>query len=283
MAYDEALKRRARHPSAGHLVDTNEILGDLLDEQAALDPIVRALSDADWATPTASPRWTVTDQIAHLTFFDGKAARAIESPERWDEERARLFGAGGDLGVDELTLTAVRQLPPSARHAAWVRGRDALEHAARGLADDTRVPWYGPSMGAKSFLTARLMECWAHGQDVIDAVGGIRPPSDRLRHVAQMGFATRGWTYLNRGESPPVDDVHLRLTAPSGATWTWGPAHADARVSGPAEDFCLVVTQRRHLDDASLELRGEAAIDWLSKAQTFAGPPTDGPAAGRFS
>lgn len=260
----------------------SDILADLLDEQAALDPIVRALSDADWATPTASPRWTVTDQIAHLTFFDAKAAVAIASPERWDEERNRLFGAGGDVGVDELTLTAVRELPPGERHAAWVRGRAALEHAANELADDTRVPWYGPSMGAKSFLTARLMECWAHGQDVIDAVGASRPPSDRLRHVAQMGYATRGWTYLNRGESAPPGEVQVRLTGPSGDVWTWGPDDAGARVNGPAEDFCLVVTQRRHLDDVSLVVEGAVAVDWLAKAQAFAGPPTDGPPPGRF-
>jgi uncharacterized protein (TIGR03084 family) len=264
-------------------VHVSDILEDLLAEHASLDPIVRALSDADWATPTASPRWSVTDQVAHLTFFDEKAALAIESPERWDDERNRLFGAGGDLGVDELTLAAVRGLPSGKRHAAWVRGREALERAAGGLADDTRVPWYGPSMGAKSFLTARLMECWAHGQDIVDAVHATRPPSDRLRHIAQMGYATRAWTYLNRGESPPPDEVQVRLTGPSGDLWTWGTADAEARVIGPAEDFCLVVTQRRHLDDVSLELEGAAAIDWLSKAQAFAGPPTDGPPPGRLA
>lgn len=263
-------------------MNVSDILADLLAEQAALDPIVRALSDADWATPTASPRWTVTDQIAHLTFFDERAALAIESPDRFDEERSRLFGAGGDLGVDELTLTAVRSLPAGDRHAAWLRGRDALERAAVGLADDTRVPWYGPSMGAKSFLTARLMECWAHGQDVVDAVHAHRPASDRLRHVVQMGYATRGWTYANRGEVAPEGDVHLRLTAPSGDEWTWGPDNADARVHGPAEDFCLVVTQRRHLDDVSLAVEGAVAVDWLSKAQAFAGPPTSGPQPGTF-
>ena len=266
-------------------MNVSDVLADLLAEQAALDPIIRALSDDDWATPTASPRWTVTDQIAHLTYFDHTAAFAITTPDRWDEETRRLFGAakGGDEGVDELTLGPVRDLPVDERYDAWVAGRDALEAAAASLADDARVAWYGPSMGAKSFLTARLMECWAHGQDIVDAVGADRPPSDRLRHIAQLGVITRGWTYANRTLEMPEGEIQVRLRAPSGDTWTWGPDDAPSTVTGDAEDFCLVVTQRRHLDDVHLELVGEAAQDWLTKAQVFAGPPTDGPEAGRFT
>lgn len=266
-------------------MNVSDVLTDLLAEQAALDPIVRALSPTDWATPTASPRWTVTDQIAHLTYFDRAAAFAIENPERWNEEMDRLFGAAGagDTGVDELTLGPVRSRPPAERHALWAAGRDALETAATSLADDTRVPWYGPSMGAKSFLTARLMECWAHGQDVIDAVGATRESTDRLRHIAQLGYITRNWTYANRDEAPPGGDVQVVLDAPSGATWVWGPDDAESTIRGGAEDFCLVVTQRRHLDDVDLQIDGEAAGDWMSKAQAFAGPPTDGPDAGGFS
>jgi len=265
-------------------MNVSDVLTDLLAEQAALDPIVRGLAADDWATPTASPRWTVTDQVAHLTYFDHTAAFAVSSPDRWDEEMQRLFGAaeGGDDGVDDLTLSPVRSLPPADRHGAWLVGRDALEQAAVGLADDARVPWYGPSMGAKSFLTARLMECWAHGQDIVDAVGAARPPSDRLRHIAQLGFITRGWTYANRRAEMPEGEIQVRLGSPSGAVWTWGDDDATSTVTGDAEDFCLVVTQRRHLDDVSLDVRGEPALDWLLKAQAFAGPPTDGPTAGSF-
>ena len=46
-------------------------------------------------------------------------------------------------------------------------------------------------MGAKSFLTARLMEAWAHGQDICDTVGVEREPTDRLRHIAQLGYIPR--------------------------------------------------------------------------------------------
>lgn len=265
-------------------MNVSDVLADLLAEQAALDPIVAGLRDEEWAAATASPRWTVTDQIAHLTYFDHAAAFAIEHPDRWPEEMDRLFAAAGagETSGDDLTLGPVRDLPVGERLDAWRAGRTALERSAAILEESTRVPWYGPSMGAKSFLTARLMECWAHGQDIVDAVGGVRPPTDRLRHIAQLGFITRGWTYANRGLEMPEGDVRLELDAPSGDRWTWGPDEADARVAGDAEAFCLVVTQRRHLDDVVLEVRGDIARDWLGKAQAFAGPPTDGPDAGRF-
>jgi uncharacterized protein (TIGR03084 family) len=131
-------------------------------------------------------------------------------------------------------------------------------------------------MSAKSFLTARLMEVWAHGQDVCDAVGATRPPTSRLRHIAQLGVITRGWSYAVRGEQAPDGPVHVALVAPDGDRWEWGEASGD-RISGPAEDFCLVVTQRRHPEDTALEITGDAARDWMSKAQAFAGGPTTGP------
>jgi uncharacterized protein (TIGR03084 family) len=141
-------------------------------------------------------------------------------------------------------------------------------------------------MSKRSFLTARLMEAWAHGQDVVEAAGAERPPTDRLRHVAQLGVITRGWSYKNRGLEPPDGQVRVELAAPSGDVWTWGDADGsitgDDLVSGPAEDFCLVVTQRRHVDDTRLAVRGPLAREWMECAQAFAGPATTGPAARRM-
>jgi uncharacterized protein (TIGR03084 family) len=78
----------------------------------------------------------------------------------------------------------------------------------------------------------------------------------------------------------PEGDVRVALAAPSGAEWAWGPDDAADRVAGPAEDFCLVVTQRRHVDNTGLVVEGDVARDWLLRAQAFAGPATDGPEAG---
>lgn len=143
-----------------------------------------------------------------------------------------------------------------------------------------RLPWYGPPMSALSFTTARLMETWAHGQDIFDALGLRRAPTDRLRHIAHLGVTTFGWSYINRGLYVPRIHVRVKLVAPSGALWTWGPEDALERITGPAEDFCLVVVQRRHIDDTRLESSGDGARDWMLKAQCFAGPPSDGPEPG---
>ena len=255
-----------------------DLLEDLLDEQASLDEIVAPLNDRDWDLPTPSPRWSVTDQIGHLCYFDGAAAQAIRDPESFSSEARRMMEASlvSETSGDDFTLGEFRTLSVGDRLERWRSNRRTLAEAAGTLGERDRVSWYGPSMGAKSFVTARLMEVWAHGTDVCDTVGAHREPTHRLRHVAQLGYITRAWTYINRGHPAPEADVWVELTAPSGEIWTWGDADAagDNAVRGPALDFCRVVTQRRHVADTGLEVTGEHAADWLSKAQAFAGPPT---------
>jgi len=256
-----------------------DVLADLTAEQQALDAVVATLAPEAWMTPTPSPRWSVADQIGHLTYFDTTATLAITYPAAFVDHRTELISAFADqLAVDAATLGAFRTLSADRQLDAWRAARTGLADAAGRLADGDRVEWYGPSMSATSFLTARLMECWAHGHDVVDAVAGERPDTDRLRHIAQLGVITRGWSYVVRGEAPPDTPVRVELDAPSGAVWEWGPADAADRVSGPAGDFCRVVTQRRHVTDTALTVTGPAAYDWMAKAQAFAGAPTTGPA-----
>ena len=119
------------------------------------------------------------------------------------------------------------------------------------------------------------MEAWAHGQDVIDAIGATREPSERLRHISQLGFITRAWTYVNRGLDVPSTPVRVELTAPSGDIWSFGPDDAAESVTGPALDFCLVTTQRRHVDDTDLVVTApRLATGWRRPNCSPAHPPT---------
>ena len=262
-----------------------ELLADLHDEHQSLDGVVSALTSKQWSLPTPSPRWTVSDQIGHLNYFDKTALLAVTDPAGFARAARGLLEASraGDTAVDAFTLGDFRRLPTGERLRAWRRDRMKLTEALSALGGRDRIGWYGPSMSARSFATARLMEAWAHGQDVCDTVAVQRRPTDRLRHIAQLGYITRAWSYINRGLEVPDSGVTVELTAPSGVTWTWGePADpagaAGSSVRGTALDFCLVVTQRRHLRDTTLEVTGRPAQQWLQIAQAFAGPATDGPA-----
>jgi len=256
-----------------------EIASDLRAEQDSLDEIVASMPDQDWELATPSPRWAVRDQVGHLAFFDRTAALAVSDPPAFQAHLAELFPGpdADDEAMDRLTLGKARSMAASGLLAYWREARTELAAAANALTDDSRIEWYGPSMGAKSFLTARLMEAWAHGQDIVDALELHREPTDRLRHIARLGVITRGWSYAVRGEEAPTEEVAINLLAPDGTSWAWGAPDANSQIAGLAEDFCLVVTQRRHPANTGLEIHGAAASSWMERAQVFAGGPTSGP------
>jgi uncharacterized protein (TIGR03084 family) len=249
-----------------------QICDDLQAEQAALDAIVADLSEAQWRAATPAAGWDVADTIVHVLQADLAGLQAVEDPEGFD--RLKVGVARGDRGFD--SAYGRRGGRSGAEVLDWWRdSRSRMLTAFRKLGPKDRIPWFGPSMSALSFATARLMETWAHGQDVAITLGRPIPPTDRLRHVCHIGVTTRGWSYANRGEAVPDAPVRLELTAPSGACWTWGSDQAADRITGSALDFCLVVTQRRLLADTALRCDGGAAQGWMQRAQAFAGGPTE--------
>lgn len=258
--------------------DMDEIRSDLGAEHAALDEIVSPLSVEEWETLTPAEGWAVRDQIAHLAFFDEKATEAVSDPGAF---MAGLTEAAKD--PDEYMNAPIRrgrELSPTELLTWWREARKAMLASFEPLEPADRIPWYGPPMSAASFATARLMETWAHGQDIADALEVRREASARLRHIAHLGVRTRQFSYTNRGLEAPADDIWISLEAPGGEVWTWGDEASADRVTGPAEDFCLIVTQRRHPDDTAIEAVGPSASQWISVAQAFAGPPGSGREAG---
>jgi uncharacterized protein (TIGR03084 family) len=251
------------------------ICDDLTAEHDDLDRIV---DGADLEVPTPAPGWTIRDQISHLWFFDQRALMALTDPDAFQRDAEALLRGGTDAANEQG-----RALPAAELLARWRADRVALVAHARTVDPRSRVPWYGPAMGARSFITARLMETWAHGQDVVDALGAHREPTDRLRHVAHIGVGARPFSYVTNGRQPNEAPIRVELVAPSGAEWTWGPADAADRVTGPALDFCLLVTQRRHRADVAIVAEGPNADEWLDIAQSFAGPPGAGRHPGQFA
>lgn len=254
------------------------LVGDLLAESSELRRVLEPLSAGDWAQPTPAAGWTIIDQVTHLAYFDDVTRISITEPGQFRAEAEQLVAGGEDFS--DRVAAQFHDTPPREVLAWFDRSRARLTQAFREVGPATRLPWFGPAMSPASSVTARLMETWAHGQDVLDTIGIARVPTARMRHVADIGIRALRYTYVVNGLDLPTDPIRVELAAPDGQRWTWGPTDARDRVAGDALDFCLVVTQRRHRDDTHLEVRGPTAAQWIGIAQAFAGPAGPGRAPG---
>lgn len=256
------------------MTELRTLLDDLRAEGDDLDTLVADLPAAEWATPTPAAGWTVAHQIGHLLWTDRAALTAIGDPDAFvAAAHAALADPTGfvDKGAADLAAR-----PPAELLADWRAARGDLAAALAAVPAGTKILWYGPPMGAASMATARLMETWAHGGDVAAALGATRTPTTRLRHVAHLGVRTRDFAFTVHDRTPPAGPFRVRLDAPDGTVWEWGSTDAAQSVSGPAIDFCRLVTQRVHRDDTALVAVGPDADAWLDLAQAFAGPPGTG-------
>jgi uncharacterized protein (TIGR03084 family) len=254
---------------------------DLAAETVDLVAILAPLEEETWDAPTPAPGWSIRDQVTHLAYFDEASTVAATDPDRFRVGRQADL-ADVDAMVDRVTA-AHRDLSGADALAWLTRARAQLIDAVSGLDPGMRVPWYGPDMTLASSVTSRIMETWAHGQDIADALGARRSPTDRLRHVAFLGARAVPNSYRARGLPVPDAAIRMELTGPGGDHWSFGPDDAANVVSGPALDFCLVVTQRRHAADTGLRAEGPVAAEWLAIAQAFAGPPGPGRRPGEFA
>jgi len=207
-----------------------QLCDDFAAEADDLDRIV-ASPDVDWSTSTPAPGWSVADQISHLWFFDQRAAMALADPDAFRADAEALMIAMVESGGTDMSAAAGRSMTSASLLDAWRLDRTRLIELARDVDPSTRVPWYGPAMGARSFVTARVMETWAHGQDIADALAVTREPADRLRHVAHIGVGARTFSYAVHARPMPDAAIRVELRGPSGDVWTWGPDDAVDRVA----------------------------------------------------
>jgi uncharacterized protein (TIGR03084 family) len=254
---------------------------DFRAEANELHALLATLRDADWDRATLFKQWTVNDIVQHLHDGDLMAAASVAGPERFAKfraERQALLDRG--LTRVEASRHRLGQLTGPRLREQWYALVAELCAKLSAMPLDTRLKWAGPDMGLRMFSTARQMETWAHGQAIYDLMGRTRTSTNRLRNIAEIGVRTYGWTFANRQRPVPGPAPHVRLTAPSSATWEWNDPTPENAVEGDALSFCQVVAQTRNVADTDLQVTGEPARIWMNLAQCFAGPPQDPPAPG---
>lgn len=255
------------------------LLADLRAENASLDEMLAPLPESRWTQPTPAACWTIAHQVGHLLWTDSAAISAISFPDEFTDHYLAAAQEDPDGFVDSAAeVNSAR--PPSELLADWRATRDRLTKSLASVPVGDKILWFGPPMKAQSMASARLMETWAHGKDIADALGIRRRSTARLRNIAHLGVRTRDFAFALHQLAPPTEEFRVALTAPEGAgsdvEWVWGPDSATQTVTGPAEDFCLLITQRANRADLELTATGPDADAWLDIAQAFAGPPGPG-------
>ncbi|WP_431682715.1 TIGR03084 family metal-binding protein [Kitasatospora sp. KL5] len=251
-----------------------DVCTDLATEGAELARLVADLSPEQWSAPTPAVGWTVRHQVAHLALVSHLIGLGVDDPVAFEAETAPVR-EDFETGMAALLAEGLAEPVPDLLH----RWADRRAVAVKGLAAAPRsepVPWLAGPLPASVLAAVALMELFAHGQDIREALGVPYAFTDRIGHIAFLGTRTRDLAYRARGLEPPAEPFRFELTAPSGVRWNFGPEDAEHRISGPAADFCLLVTRRRNRDDLGLSAAGSAAEHWLGIAQTYLGPPGGG-------
>jgi uncharacterized protein (TIGR03084 family) len=256
------------------------VISALIADGNEVDRLVAGLDESQWTLPTPAPGWTVAHQIAHLTATFGLAGLAASDPDGFialastlsDDFDANVRGA----------MAPYLAAPPPVLLTRFREVRAAAERALAAVPPEATVPWLVRPLPAPVLASAGMMELFGHGQDIADALGVQLARTDRIGFL--VGFAVRVWDfgYLARGLQVPDVEFRFEITAPSGVLWEFGPADAEQRISGPAEDFCQLVTRRRHRADLAVTASGPDAVHWLEIAQAYRGPAGEGRSPGQF-
>jgi uncharacterized protein (TIGR03084 family) len=258
-----------------------DVFADITAEAEAIDELVTGIDESDWTRSTPAPGWTVADQVAHLTFVFTLAGTAASDAAAFE---AMVASAGNDFGAAvNNALKLFEGDPPELLLGKWRATRDQAIKSLTAVPADQTVPWLVRPLPPSVLAGAGLMEAFAHGQDIADGLGVTREYTDRIWTLAWFATLTWDFGYQARDRTPPDVQFRYELTAPSGELWTFGPEDSEQRITGPATDFCLLVTRRRHRDDLALTATGADADQWLDIAQAFRGAPGAGRRPGQFS
>lgn len=253
---------------------------DFLHEARALHRLISAQPQAFLQQQTQFKGWTVEEIIRHLHIWDGMADLSRSDPEAFAVAVADV-GRGVMTGTTRAVERAFLPLTGRRLVASWQARYERMGAEWAMVDPKLRVKWAGPDMSARSSLSARIMEVWAHGQAVFDQAGWNRQVTPRLWNVVALGVNTFGWSHQVQGLDVPEAMPLLRLEL-NGDVREWGDATAGL-IEGPAEAFAQVVTQTRSVADVPLRLSGPVAERWMQTAQCFAGPRTAPPAPGSRS
>ncbi len=258
-----------------------QLAKDFFEESEALYHLLTSIEEDHYDLRTLFNDWTIDHVLGHIHLGNLASELSLTDGDGFQEFSASLLAwLGAAKPLRAFEDNRLNGLKGKALLGKWREDYQGLAKQFESVDPKQRLPWIGVDMSARSNLTARLMETWAHGQEIFDVLGVVRENQDRIKNIAVLGIKTLGWTLMSRGMEVPKDKPYVKLESPEGELWEWNDPSDDNMIYGSAEQFCQVVTQVRNVGDTSLKVVGETAEKWMANAQCFAGPPVAPPKVG---
>lgn len=199
-----------------------DTIDTLVETWTSLTELCAGLTEDQWKTPTVLPGWTVQDNLSHIIGTE----RALQGLPSTEHRAASLDHTRNPIGVaNEHEVDSRRQLPGAAVLAEW-RDTMALRIETLRSADDTyfdepAMTPTGPGTRA-DFLHIRVLDCWAHEQDIRHALGiPGNNGSTSAAHTIDRLIRTLPIVIGKRAGTPEGGAVRFELTGPVQRTLTY--------------------------------------------------------------
>ncbi len=240
------------------------------------------LDEAQWGLATASPGWTVRDQVSHLWFFDQRALMATDRSGRvlrrcrsgsWRRVVPRHRSHPAERSPGPNMLERVARRSGAAASMPHVASMPSTAGAVVRPGDGCSFVHHGAADGDVGARPGRVDASWCRASS--RRIGSATSPTSAC---APGRSAMRS----DRCRCPKPTSTS-RSRTPSGETRHLGLAGGDRLGAWP--DARLLPC--RHAASPSRPTRrsrstAAAAEEWMSIAQAFAGDPGPGRQPGQF-
>ncbi len=244
-----------------------DIFDDLEGELAQLEAMLESLSREQWLSPSDAVGWSVADVVLHLAQTEESIPLSASIPAEagWSDDRTK---------VDDMVEHWVQRerAEPSTIFERWKVAHRRAVATLRAADADRKLRWAAAPLKPATLATTRIAEHWAHALDIAVPLSLDFPDTDRLRHIAWLGYNTLPYAFQQAGIGP--QPVFVELTSPSttgrATTWTFGESSATTRICGTASEFCRIGARRLAPQDSHVIATGPLATQTLQLLRNYA-------------
>jgi uncharacterized protein (TIGR03083 family) len=222
-------------------------------DRAALLEIGRALTPAQWQSPSGCPGWSVQDVVAHLAIEFWAVVDLSQLPD--------ITGLPFE-SAQEILVESRRGLAPEAVLDDYEQvSSTGLERLAGMAALEVPVPMGDAGTYPAAVLpTAYAFDHYTHIRaDLFRPRGpldGVPPPSDELRIGSALDWIEAALPQQN-AKAAAEATLEIQVTGAGGRSITFGSGPVKATVTSDAPAFVRWVTQRASWADLGVRAAGD--------------------------